>query len=122
MTYSYTFKHIENIGLAHPNLTLIWILHADKIPPHIGISVDGYFFSLKTEGKDENIPLSLLITMLKNKKITTVAVALEETLDLVKIRNIFENQTKIPKSETCLLPILQLLNKSNSVSTVSRSF
>ena len=29
--------------------TLLWIVHANKIPPHIGISVDGYFFSLKVD-------------------------------------------------------------------------
>ena len=30
------------------------VVHANKIPPHIGIVVDGKYFSLKANGKDIN--------------------------------------------------------------------
>ncbi|MGB0933632.1 MAG: hypothetical protein ACPGU5_05080 [Lishizhenia sp.] len=119
MTYSYTFKNIQDIAHISSQETLIWILHADKIPPHIGISVDGYFFSLKTEGKDENIPFSLLVSFLRRREITAVAISLNQSLDLKDTQCLFEKLDKIPQSESCLSPILTLLSKSDSIPTVS---
>ena len=49
--YSYLFEEFiienQNVDFKNPHL---WILNSDKIPPHIGISQDFKFFSLKASG------------------------------------------------------------------------
>ncbi len=119
MNYSYTFNNIKDIHAANLSRTFLWILYADKTPPHIGISVQGYFFSLKTEGKDENIPLELLQNVVLKKKITSVAVQLSVKVSLTEIQLLFKNYSSIREGESCLTPILQALGKGSSLSTVS---
>ncbi|NBR15845.1 MAG: hypothetical protein EBU01_14895, partial [Crocinitomicaceae bacterium] len=54
--FDFEFKNIQFVNhLETKTGVYLWILHADKIPPHIGISIDGQYFSLKAKGKDENI-------------------------------------------------------------------
>jgi hypothetical protein len=106
--------NIESLDL---NQTLLWILHADKIPPHIGISTNGKYFSLKVNGKDEQLPVGKLLTTIQNKKISVVVIATSRTLGLDEIR---EKYLQFQKAEdlknTCLTPIKELLTADANVS------
>ncbi len=89
---------------------LLWILHADKIPPHIGISLNGLFFSLKVSGKDEFFPTNKLIDLLVMKKIATILVELNSHVSLEQIAvkyNEFSHARNLQSS--CLVPIKELL-------------
>ena len=38
----------------------IWVIHTNKIPPHIGISLNGKFYSLNVNGKDNGIYFEII--------------------------------------------------------------
>ena len=88
----------------------LWVIHADKIPPHIGISFKGLFYSLKANGKDEGVPNDSLVQVLNNKKIKTLVYVLAESpqLDLAKIYKKYSST--LPGSVTCLHPIKEILS------------
>ena len=60
--FDFEFDHIikDEVDLAPEQGLFLWVFHADKIPPHIGISLDGCFFSLKSSGVDIDLELSLI--------------------------------------------------------------
>lgn len=119
MNYSYQFNAIQQISSADLSHSFIWILYADKIPPHIGISTANLFFSLKFEGKDERIPILQLKKVLNAKKITTVAVQLNSFITLDTLNITFGKYDKIPEQKSCLTPVLEVLNESEKISTIS---
>lgn len=92
----------------------LWITHADKIPPHIGISVDGNYFSLKVNGKDDK-DIALIYRTISQKKIPSLFVQLDEkSLDknrFLTVKNTFVSINQEVK--TCLFPILNFLDLSN---------
>lgn len=90
--------------------TYLWVLHVDKIPPHIGVSVNGRYFSLKYNGKDSNISCRSVLKLLENKKIPTWIVALELPLELAEVQAVFDRYTCAKHAQaTCLSPIIELI-------------
>jgi hypothetical protein len=111
--FDFIDRNFENLNYQK---TLLWILHADKIPPHIGISVDGFFFSLKVRGKDEFLPINKLENILILKKILTVAVELNTDLFLEEVAKKY-NQFDFAKDlgSSCLVPIKELLLNGENI-------
>lgn len=92
------------------NQLTIWVLHADKTPPHIGISIDNKFYSLKTKGKDEGIPIASLFQLIQAKRLPTIGVVLKNSFTLNQVEEVFFSfGSKIGEKETCLTPIVSLL-------------
>ena len=124
LKYSYKFnltdtKKVEDCPSFGVYLT---ILHANKIPPHIGLLIDGYFFSLKAKGKDVKIPATWLINSIKKKKIATIFIEMErsKTLYLEHVYDYFTALPNgIPENQTCLTPILSLLDAPNDCDCVA---
>lgn len=107
-------KSLDSLDL---NRTLLWILHADKIPPHIGISSSRAYFSLKVKGKDEELPVDKLLLLIENKKITTVTIELALDIELEVLKAKFNQFTKAEDlNATCLTPIKELLTPKSKVS------
>lgn len=102
-------EKVSNVKSVNDALCL-WVIHADKIPPHIGISFEGQFYSLKANGKDEGVKNDSLVSILNNKKIKTLIYVLNnlEQLDLAKVYEKYSST--IPGSVTCLHPIKEILN------------
>ena len=88
----------------------LWVFHADKIPPHIGISKDGFYFSLKVSGKDEFVSVEKISKLLKTKKIPTLIIKTSE--NSIKNRyldTVFKKyQTANSDGLTCLTPIIEI--------------
>lgn len=92
------------------NNPIIWVWHADKIPPHIGISVHQKYFSLKASGKDYYVDIEHVVSLLKKKSISTLAFELKDVVDLDSITSVFEMYSEtIPNKITCLTPIKKML-------------
>lgn len=90
---------------------LLWIFHASKIPPHIGISSNGQYFSLKFNGKDENLSVERLLKVVRTKKIETVIIELTTPISIEQIENQFSKfELAKPNEATCLTPITQLFD------------
>ncbi len=92
------------------NELTIWVLHADKTPPHIGISIEEYFYSLKINGKDEGLAIPSLLQLIVKKQIPTLAISLNTPMKNEQLKSVFSTfGSKIGSNETCLSPIVKLL-------------
>lgn len=87
----------------------LWISHADKIPPHIGISSNGNYFSLKVKGKDDTSCETILRTI-HLKKVPCLILQLDDTsFDSKRFLTVKNEYTTINQEvKTCLIPILDL--------------
>lgn len=106
-------KLLENSSLKTlAQSSLLWVWHADKIPPHIGISSHGAYFSLKANGKDEAISIDAIESIINRKEITTLCFELNLDISLENLKDAFAKYTRtIPNEITCLEPIKDLLDK-----------
>lgn len=90
--------------------TVLWILHANKVPPHIGISTKDKFYSLKSNGKDNGIEISSLQKILKLKKVPTLCITLNAVITNDALSFEFEKfSNTIPNEVSCLTPIKNVL-------------
>ncbi len=112
LTSSYTIDKIVDFKESNldPDKVILWIWHANKIPPHIGISSEGKYFSLKSTGKDVNLPIDQVIQLIQRKSIKTLAVELNIDVNTVDLDTVFDHYS-ITKSNqvTCLTPIKNVL-------------
>lgn len=101
----------EAAGLLFTEQVVLWVMHADRVPPHIGLSVNGKFYSLKANGKDEGVLLEQLLNVIIRKGVTTLGFVLESPIDIKKVESVFENYVAtIPHQTTCLAPIKELFD------------
>ena len=103
-------KYVTNDKIVDESQLTIWVLHADKTPPHIGISIKNKFYSLKTKGKDEGIPIASLFQLIQAKRLPTLGITLKNNITLNQVDEVFASfGSKIGENETCLTPIVELL-------------
>lgn len=88
----------------------LWVIHADKTPPHIGISKNGFYFSLKVSGKDESIPIYKVLHLLKSKAIPTLLMKTSEnSIKFKELSTVFDKYMQAGSSQfTCLTPITEI--------------
>ena len=113
---NYVMDNIESFSVEKVSKgAVIWALHADKIPPHIGISVDGLFFSLKANGKDLAVPIENLLEIVTRRRIALLCFSLKDILSEQRMKEIFACYDKtIPNQVTCLNPIKTVLKQEQS--------
>jgi hypothetical protein len=103
-------KYVLNDLYVSSDELTIWVLHADKAPPHIGISSEKRFYSLKINGKDEGLEIKSLLNLIQKKAIPTLAITLTKKLKEVELKKIFNSfSSKIKRQQTCLSPIVEIL-------------
>ena len=94
---------------------LLWVLHADKIPPHIGISENKRYFSLKANGRDYDMPVDNTLGLIGKKKIPTLCFELKGRAVSESLFSIFDRYSRtFPNAITCLDPIKEFLSISNA--------
>jgi len=118
----YKFQHINQL----PDLSILenglflCIIHADKIPPHIGVSIDGKYFSLKAKGKDEAIPVSEVLKIIDKRTIKTLFVSLEVSVGIEQIKQVYSRFEKtIVRETSCLSPIKDVLKVQGDIQKLS---
>ncbi|MGV3631179.1 MAG: hypothetical protein ACO1O6_08230 [Bacteroidota bacterium] len=93
----------------------LWITHADRIPPHIGISVDGHYFSLQVNGKDD-VSMEAIFRAIRLKKIPSLFIRLQENgfsgERFLSVKNEYVSINEGVK--TCLVPVLDLYGIKSS--------
>lgn len=98
----------------------LWIIHADKIPPHIGFSIDNHYFSLKANGKDNGISTESILQIIQKKKIGTVFIKLNGDLTFQETKLAFDKfDSAKGLNSSCLVPIRNVLKAPNSISKLS---
>ena len=108
---NYTIDNIRTNKEVDVTKTNLWVWHANKIPPHIGISVGNRYFSLKANGKDVNVDLDSIKSILDKKPIATLCFVLNLEMSARKVNEIFDTySTTIAGGVTCLNPIKTLVD------------
>ena len=98
----------------------LWIWYADKIPPHVACLVDGQFFSLKVNGKDESIDVTSLLKALSLKKVPTLFVRVNKIITCSEVLRSYENYSAIQVGKnTCLSPVIDLFECGDRVKKLS---
>lgn len=88
------------------------LLHAKRIPPHIGVIISGKYHSLTIKGAEPNVQLKALLKTIAQKKIETIflKIAPHPVYSLDHLNSVFleilKPYTQIKNNElTCLSPI-----------------
>ncbi len=111
----YTFESIRPADLESLGRDVyLWIWYADKIPPHLGISVNGFYFSLKYNGKDLGMEVENPIKVILKRNIATLFIKINHDLDEASALEIFESfENASSLGSTCLDPIQETLSKQD---------
>lgn len=113
--FSYQFTHIGDFNQVDFNKPVIWVLNATKTPPHIGLSIENKYFSLKANGKDESIDIKNIIDLVDRKQIPTLFIELDLHLSLNEVEKSYQKFNKAGENQsTCLSPISQLVDASSA--------
>ena len=120
LRFDFTFHHLKFIQdfTGQQNL-LLWVFHVDKIPPHVGVSQEGVFFSLKSNGRDK-LPVNNVVQTIEKKNIKCIVLNVNYRYDLGRIRQVYnEYERAISVQISCLVPIKDLLNIPDNVCKLS---
>lgn len=111
--FDFVFEHIvdDDGSLIIEEGVYIWVFHADKVPPHIGISQDQSFYSLKSSGVDLGLNTSKVLWLLRNKRIPSFLIHLKDSSIKNEIPKVFQSFNKTEAGKvTCLSPIKVILD------------
>jgi hypothetical protein len=119
-TFDYKFTKVNHLSsVSDEEDLLIWVFHVDKTPPHIGISTQGVFFSLKSNGQDK-IPVDKVSYMVKNKNIKLIKLKLNIRLSVALVEHVFNSFTSATSARcSCLSPIKKVLDVPNEIPKLS---
>lgn len=123
---SYSITLSDNVSIEElSNHSWIVVLHASRIPPHIGILINGSYNSLTIKGHETDIDLAVLLKTIQQKKIETVFIKLKKhpvfSLDYQKeicqlqIRQF--TQVK-PNEASCLSPVKLFLTEFYAIQLI----
>jgi len=105
---------IENITPLLPkNLnrgTFLCLFGTDKIPPHLGLVVEGKYYSTSAKGSRVGENAELILRRVKQSAIPTLFIQLDIVVDKHKLAAAFENYPKLKENQTCLIPIKDYIN------------
>ena len=120
LRFDFTFEHLKPMTCYERFEGLsLWVFHIDKVPPHVGLSMGGMFFSLKSNGRDE-LPVVNLVQLIDKKGIKSVVLNLNIRIGLSEIRRVFSSYDRAFSVKTsCLAPIKEVLNISENVIKLS---
>jgi hypothetical protein len=98
----------------------LWIWYADKIPPHIGCSIDGAYFNLKVNGKEMSLKSEKILPLIETKKIPTLFIKVKTTIRLSDLLDVYSHYQKAETGKsTCLSPITELFACSSVIFQLS---
>lgn len=105
------FENIKSLSADTASKGLfIWVWHADKVPPHIGISLDGRYYSLKVSGKDQKLPHGKVAELIFRKSIPSLLIELRSELDIATLEASYAAYGYATSGRsTCLSPIKGVL-------------
>ena len=101
----------------------IAIIHATRIPPHIGLIINGNYCSLSIKGRDINAPVGALIKNSIIRKIPTVFVKIKPHStfsDIYLLEHFIMDIQQFPRVDigiaTCLSPIKLFFEETYNIS------
>lgn len=120
LAFDYSFeKSKQLVSVSDTEDVLMWIFHVDKIPPHIGISSRGLFYSLKSNGKDK-VACFKVNQIIENKHIKCIKVKLRfkhSEVPIDQVFGLFSSATSAACS--CLTPIKRALAMTANINKLA---
>ncbi len=98
--------------------TIIWIWNADKIPPHIGISIGKDYFSL-TYRKSERLLTASMLKKAKRSFIPLVLVEIPKEVVRLNPTTVFAEYERAVDGITCLRPIREVMELGEEISQLA---
>jgi hypothetical protein len=98
--------------------SVLWIWNADKIPPHIGISVGKDYFSL-TYQKSEHLLTSSMLKKAKRAAIPLVLVELPKEVIQADLGTVFSKYERAMDGVTCLQPIREVMHLNEEINQLA---
>ncbi len=96
----------------------IVVLHASRIPPHVGVLIDGNYNSLTIKGHELNVGIDILLKTIQQKKIEALFIQLKKhpvfSADYQKeiCQHYIKQFTQVkPDDATCLSPVKLFLQE-----------
>ncbi|MCH7534581.1 MAG: hypothetical protein IH948_02350 [Bacteroidetes bacterium] len=115
---NYTFKGVQDGDIETGSQGVyIWLFHADQTPPHLGITINGRYFSLLYNKLICNVDMVNVHRTIKSKDIPTLFVEVIQQknieTDYLEIASeIFNEYEDISKTHiTCLTPLKRTVEK-----------
>lgn len=109
--YQYAFHVLDDQALLNKGTWLV-VLHASRIPPHIGLMINGNYNSLTLKERETNVRSETLFKAIAQKKIETLFVKLvkhpvfSEDYQLQTFQEQLQQFSSVKQNEaTCLSPI-----------------
>ena len=100
---------IENITPLLPkNLnrgTFLCLFGTDKTPPHLGLVVEGKYYSTSAKGSRVGENAELILRRVNQSTIPTLFIKLDIVEDIQKLATAFKSYPKLKENQTCLLPV-----------------
>lgn len=93
----------------------LWIWYADKIPPHIGCSLNGFYYSLKVSGKDRALPVNRVLDLVLKKEIAFLLVELNSDVTKLQLDACFDQYEHATIDRSCLTPILDVFTNPSGI-------
>ncbi|MFN5183607.1 MAG: hypothetical protein ACK5D5_11365 [Bacteroidota bacterium] len=97
------------------NLFLV-VHNPHSMPPHIGLMHDGFYFSLKINGKDLHVPSDIILknSSKKNKPLLFFKLKNSDNLSSTEIKSIISNcfnkyEKVSPLGPSCIFPLLDFI-------------
>ncbi len=91
----------------------LWIvvLHAIRIPPHVGLLFNGTYFSLNLKGIEKNIELAVLLRTIELQSIKSIFIKVKKhpVFSVDYLKEVFDNDLssyqKVTTDNTCFKPV-----------------
>ena len=94
------------------NGNYIVVMHATRIPPHIGLIVDKHYHSLTIKGQDINTPIAALVKNIQLRKLPSLFIKIKDEKSVANVsqrESFISNIKQFPRVDigvaTCLSPI-----------------
>lgn len=119
LTSPYTLSLTSNYSTESLNKgTWLVVLHASRIPPHIGLLIDGSYNSLTIKGKELDDAINVLLKTIQLKKIEAIFISLikqpvfSTSFQLEIAKHFIQQYHQVKANEaTCLTPIKLFLSE-----------
>ena len=125
---SYSISLSDNVSIEDLSVdSWIVILHSSRIPPHIGILINGNYNSLTIKGHELDVDLRVLLKTIQQKKIETIFIKLKKhpvfSLDYQKeiYQLLIKQFTQVkPNEASCLSPVKLFLTEFYAVQLIEK--
>ena len=118
---------LQNIQLAKESElfrgTYILLLHANKIPPHIGLVVDGKYYSLTANETQSGVDVKVVWRTIQLKKIGSLFIMVDSIGSSSLLNEVFDQYDRaIAGKVSCLQPIKQYFHQQHQIKIDDVSF